>query len=93
VIVWDEAKRKTNLAKHGLDFADAHAVYDNPDKFTITSFRGGEARKMDIAMVEIRGLVLALVYVERGDDVRAISFRYASRRERRRYEKRRAEQN
>ena len=93
MIVWDEAKCKTNLAKHGLDFADAHAVYDNPDKFTITSARGGEARKMDVAMVEIRGLILALVYVERGEDVRVISFRYASRRERRRYEKRRAEQN
>ena len=24
---WDEAKRKTNLAKHGFDFADAGAVF------------------------------------------------------------------
>ena len=24
-IVWDEAKRLTNLAKHGLDFADLDA--------------------------------------------------------------------
>lgn len=93
MIVWDEAKRKTNLAKHGLDFADAHLVYDNPEKLTIMSVRGSEARKMDTAMVEIWGLILALVYVERGDDVRVISFRYASRRERRRYEKKRAEQN
>jgi uncharacterized DUF497 family protein len=23
MIVWDEAKRKTNLEKHGLDFVDA----------------------------------------------------------------------
>jgi len=28
--VWDEAKRKSNLSKHGLDFNDAHLVYDNP---------------------------------------------------------------
>lgn len=24
---WDEAKRKSNLAKHGYDFADAHKVF------------------------------------------------------------------
>ena len=24
--IWDEAKRLTNLRKHGLDFMDAHRV-------------------------------------------------------------------
>jgi uncharacterized DUF497 family protein len=32
VFVWDEAKQKSNLKKHGLDFKDADLVYDNPDK-------------------------------------------------------------
>ena len=27
---WDEAKRKANLEKHGLDFADAHRVFEQP---------------------------------------------------------------
>ncbi len=27
---WDEAKRKNNLFKHGLDFADAHLAFDLP---------------------------------------------------------------
>jgi uncharacterized DUF497 family protein len=30
VFVWDEAKRKSNLEKHGLDFKDAYLVYENP---------------------------------------------------------------
>jgi uncharacterized DUF497 family protein len=34
VIVWDEGKRQSNLRKHGLDFADAHLVYDSPAKVT-----------------------------------------------------------
>jgi uncharacterized DUF497 family protein len=51
VLVWDEAKRKTNLQKHGLDFADAGLVYNNPGKITFQSPRKGEARKQDIAMV------------------------------------------
>ena len=28
VIAWDEAKRRTNLRKHGFDFVDAELVFD-----------------------------------------------------------------
>jgi uncharacterized DUF497 family protein len=31
MFVWDETKRRSNLEKHGLDFKDAHLVYDNPE--------------------------------------------------------------
>ncbi|MBB6145802.1 hypothetical protein HNQ77_003763 [Silvibacterium bohemicum] len=86
MIVWDERKRQTNLAKHGLDFADAYLVYDNPDKVTFSSPRFGEDRKLDIAIVEAEGRFLTLVYVVRGDNVRLISFRASSRIERREYE-------
>jgi hypothetical protein len=91
VIVWDEAKRKTNLAKHGLDFADAHLVYDNPEKVTFLSHRNAEDRKLDVAMFELADRVLALIYVECDVNVRVISFRAASRQKRRAYEKARAE--
>jgi uncharacterized DUF497 family protein len=41
---------------------------------------------MDIAMVEIAGVVLVLIYVMREPDtVRAISLRRASKQERKRY--------
>jgi uncharacterized protein len=86
VLDWDEAKRKTNLQKHGLDFADAGLVYDNPNKITFQSPQKGEARKQDIAMVAVRGKVLTLIYVERDPDIQVISFRVASRVEREVYE-------
>jgi uncharacterized DUF497 family protein len=86
MFVWDEAKPKTNLNKHGLDFRDAHLVYDNPNKCTYDSSREGERRWMDIAMAVIRGRLLALIYTKRGNDVRVISFRSASREEREQYE-------
>ena len=85
--VWDEAKREANLKKHGLDFADAHLAYENPEKVTLESPRRAEPRSMDMALVEIADVVLALVYVERDGDLRVISFRRASRRERVRYVK------
>ena len=91
--VWDEAKRQSNLAKHGLDFQDAGLVYDSPDKLTFHSERQGEGRKIDIAMIALKGLVLLLVYFEQGGDVRVISFRRASRKERTIYEAARAEQD
>jgi uncharacterized DUF497 family protein len=51
----------------------------------------GEERLMDIAMVEVFGIVLVLVYGVRGHRVRAISLRRASKTERMRYEQ--AKQN
>ncbi|MGB7549762.1 MAG: BrnT family toxin [Terracidiphilus sp.] len=86
MFVWDEAKRKSNLQKHGLDFKDAHLVYDNPDKCTYDSSREGERRLMDIALAVVKGRLLTLIYTKRGDDVRVISFRPASREEREQYE-------
>jgi uncharacterized protein len=86
MLVWDEAKRKINLQKHGLDFADAGLVYDNPNKITFQSPRKGEAREQDIAMVAVRGRVLTLIYAEREPDIQVISFRVASRVEREAYE-------
>ena len=86
MFVWDEAKRESNLRKHGLDFRDAHLVYENPDKCTYDSSREGERRWMDIAFAVVKGRLLTLVYTERGDDVRVISFRPASREERKQYE-------
>jgi uncharacterized protein len=86
VYVWDETKRKSNRKKHGLDFRDAYLVYENPDKCTYDASRDDEYRLMDIAMAVIRGRLLTLVYTEIGEDVRVISFRNASREERKRYE-------
>jgi hypothetical protein len=86
VLIWDEAKRKSNLEKHGLDFEDAHLVYDNPDKCTYESTRKNERRLMDLAVAVVRGRLLAPIYTRRGDDARVISFRPASREEREQYE-------
>ena len=84
--VWDEAKRKSNLKKHGLDFLDAYLVYENPYKCTYDASRGDEYRLMDVALAVVKGRLLTLVYTELDDDVRVISFRNASREERKRYE-------
>lgn len=82
---WDEAKRKANLTKHRLDFFIAHLVYESPNKVTYRLREFPEQRFLDVALVEIEGGILALVYTIRNENVRFISFRRASRRERRVY--------
>jgi uncharacterized protein len=87
-MIWDESKRKTNLEKHGLDFADAWLVHENPGRVTLSSkLVDDEVRYLEVAYAEAADLVLALVYTVRGEETRPIAFRRASRRERRRYEK------
>ena len=79
-------KNAINIAKHGISLADAWLVYEAPNKLTLEASRNGEERLMDVAMVEVAGVVLVLIYVIRGNAVRAISLRRASQIERRLYE-------
>ena len=84
--LWDEAKRRSNLKKHGLDFKDAWLVYENPDKCTYEASRNEEYRLMDVALAIVKGRHLTLVYTEEGEGVRVISLRNSSREEWKRYE-------
>ena len=81
--IFDPRKNTANIAKHGLYLSDASLVFNAVNKLTIESTRGDEDRLMDVAMVEVAGVVLVLVYVLREpNEVRAISLRRASKQER-----------
>ncbi len=80
---FDPRKDAANIAKHGLSLSDSPLVFNAVNKLTIESTRGDEDRLMDVAMVEVAGVVLVLVYVLREPNaVRAISLRRASKQER-----------
>ena len=70
--------------KHKLDFRDSINVFDAVDKVTSVSFVNGEERFLDMALYS--GRLLSLVYTKRDDSIRIISFRIASRKERKRYD-------
>lgn len=64
----------------------APLVFNAANKLTLESPRGDESRLMDVALVEVAGVVLVLVYVLRHhNEVRAISLRRASKQERKLY--------
>jgi uncharacterized DUF497 family protein len=84
---WDEAKAAANLRKHGISFQTARDVFD--DLFVLVeqdlSEEYGEERFIAIGMVE--GLLLTVVYAERGERIRIISARRATRHEQRQYDR------
>lgn len=84
-LIWDETKRATNLAKHGLDFAQAGEVLASRYRMDVPTVRGGEPRTVSIAYSLGVLAVLALTHTERGHAIRIISFRRASKTEREAY--------
>ena len=80
---WDEAKAIANATKHGVDFADAIAVFDDPFSVTIPDPDAvGEARFVTLGH-DALGRTLVVVYAESADAIRIISARCATRKERR----------
>jgi uncharacterized protein len=82
---WDPLKAASNLAKHGVDFDTAAAVFDDPDRLVIIDDRRpyGEQRYQSIGLVA--GVVLFVAYAIRGEKCRIISARKANRHEREAY--------
>ena len=84
---WDENKAKANLAKHGVSFEEAATVFGDPLSLTIPdpAHSQTEDRLIILGHSHQRKL-LVVVHTERGDNIRVISARRASRRERESYE-------
>lgn len=81
---WDLGKANANLRKHGVDFADAVAVFSDDFAITIQDERFEEERSITIG-VDAFGRVLVVIYTWRDDEIRLISARKATRTERQQY--------
>jgi uncharacterized DUF497 family protein len=82
---WDPRKAVSNLDKHGVDFADAVAVFEDPRALTMPDPHPDEERFVTLALDSL-GRVLVVSWTHRDDDIRLISARKATRRERLQYE-------
>lgn len=84
MFVWDKAKRHENLRKHHIDFADAEKVFlgltftaeDNREAY-------GEQRFLTLGLLEDQ--VVSVTHTERGEEIRIISIRKATKHEARFY--------
>ena len=82
---WDEAKNRTNILKHGIDFNDVPGIFQHPMLVLQDDRRAyGEERWITIGL--IKTLIGVVVYTERrGDVIRIISARKATKQEATRY--------
>lgn len=84
MFAWDEAKGRLNLRKHGIDFADADKIFrgltltaeDNREAY-------GERRFLTLGLLDDQ--VVSVAHTERGDEIRVISIRKATKHEARFY--------
>ena len=78
---WDDATAAANFANHGVSFERARLVFADPFAVGRIDDRVdyGEDRFTLVGMVE--GTLIFVVYTERGDRVRIITARRATRHE------------
>ena len=82
---WDPHKQRANLRKHGIELADAVAVFRDPLALTVEDREYDEQRFVTIG-ADAFGRTLVVVYTYRGTDtVRLISARRADPSERKQY--------
>jgi uncharacterized DUF497 family protein len=77
---WDDAKRKRNLAKHGVDFAEIED-FNWADAVRFVDERQDYGEVRFVALGYLNDRLYVCVYTQRGHHYRIISLRKANRRE------------
>jgi uncharacterized protein len=85
---WDSAKDQVNLAKHGLSFDEAGALFKSGVEYLeIYDEEHSDAEDRFIAIGPIERGVIVVSYTERDDGaLRILSARWATKNERRRFD-------
>lgn len=84
---WDSLKAARNQRKYGVSFDEASTAFGDPLSITIPDREHAalESRFVLLGATE-RGKLVVVTHTERGENVRIISARRATRRERTAYE-------
>ena len=84
---WHPRKAERNLQVHGVTFEEAATVFLDPLATTIDDpTHSHEERRFVTIGLAAPGRLLVVVHTDRGDAIRLISARQATRAERRTYE-------
>lgn len=84
---WDQLKAIANLKKHGVSFEEAKTVFDNPLAVIFDDEAHSKDESREIIMGHSQQSRLLLVaFTERSNNIRIISARLVTRKEREDYE-------
>ncbi|MEM9888737.1 MAG: BrnT family toxin [Bacteroidota bacterium] len=81
---WNTEKNEANRVKHNLDFEEAKEIFGDKDSIEKVGTYKGEIRLLRIGKTENK-LILLVIYTMREKNVRIISARQVSRKERNDY--------
>ena len=76
---FDPDKSATNLMKHGIDFLEAQALWEDADRLIVPARTQGEARHMLVGKTGQKHW--SAIFTYRGEAVRIISVRRARKEE------------
>ena len=76
---FDAQKSVANKAKHGIDFVEAQALWDDPDLIEIHARTSDEPRFLVIGKIE--GKLWSAIFTYRNEQIRLISVRRSRREE------------
>lgn len=86
---WDPAKAAANLRRHKVSFAEATSVFLDPMAVTFYDPDHSDEEDREITIgISMEQHALFVSHCARGDRIRIISARKATRRERQQYEER-----
>ena len=84
---WDENKRRSNLLKHRVDFADAVGVFYDDNAVTVEDPDHYQEQRFITLGMDYRLQMLVVVNMQKdGNIIRIISARKADHKERKQYE-------
>jgi uncharacterized DUF497 family protein len=84
---WEPQKAKTNQEKHGVSFEEASTVFRDPLSLTIDDpLHSKDEERMVQIGISHKNRLLVVVHTERRDNIRIISARKATKKERNNYE-------
>ena len=84
---FDPEKNAANIAKHGVSLADGDGVLLDPLAVTIEDSAALDEQRWITVGANSLGLMMVVVWTERGEEIRLISAGPGTPKERRAYEK------
>ena len=84
---WDDNKAESNVLKHGISFEEAVTVFADPYLLFTEDSEHSEGEQREWAIGEVEdGSIVVVVFTMRGERVRIISARKATKRQCQQYE-------
>ena len=84
---WDPIKARANQQRHSVSFVEAATVFFDPLSVTVTDpLHSMDEQRFVITRLSYQRRILVVVHLDRGDRIRIISARMATRSEREKYE-------